>query len=117
MSEEENSVQRIPVLLRKDVCHVWGEKLDSILSACRSHMLDAVATELVLHQRFHCLGCKHQMLIEDFFTWLNEEGYSHVLKDFDYHEFMAHVVRWSQNWAREQMLHPCTDGMPSSEVH
>lgn len=118
MSEEAQDQVVVRTALRTDVVEVWGDKTDMILKACQAHMLDAVATVLTLHQRFHCLRCKHQGLIEDFFPWLNEEGYVYVTQDdFSYDEFMSHVVRWAQGWAEEQMLSPCTDGMPSSEVH
>lgn len=117
MSEEAQQIT-IRTPLRPDVRQVWGDETEVILKACQAHTLNAVSTVLTLHQRFHCLQCKHQSLIEDFFPWLNEEGYVYVTQDnFSYDEFMSHVVRWAQGWAEEQMLSPCTDGMPSSEVH
>ena len=118
MTEEALEHDVVNTALRSDIVEVWGERTEPILKACQAHMLDAVSTVLTIHQRFHCLGCKHRQLIEDFFPWLNEEGYCYITDgSFSYIEFMAHVVRWAQGWAEEQMLHPCTDGMPSSEVH
>jgi hypothetical protein len=119
MSEQaqENSIV-LRTALRNDVVDVWGDKTDTILKACQAHMLDAVSTVLTIHQRFHCLQCKHTALIMDFFPWLNEEGYVYVINgEWDYPEFIAHVTRWAQGWAEEQMLSPCTDGMPSAELH
>jgi hypothetical protein len=103
--------------LRTDIVDIWGEDVEKYLQACQAHMVDAISTELTLQQRFHCLGCMHSRLVVDFFPWLNEEGYTYVIEDFDYPIFLSHVVRWAQGWAQEQLLSPCTDGMDSKEIH
>jgi len=115
MSEPEK--ETVKTSLRADIVAVWGEKTEKMLGACQSHMLEAVSTQLVLHQRYQCLGCLHRNLIEDFFVWLNEEGYVYIVDDFDLSEFMSHVIRWTIGWTDERLLSPCTDGMASSEIH
>ena len=109
--------QQFQAQLRQDVVQEWGNKTDKILKACQAHMMDALSTELTIHQRFHCITCMQPEMLTDFFSWINEEGYCYVLVGFDYVEFMSHVVRWARGWAEERLLSPCTDGMPSSEVH
>lgn len=113
---EENQVH-LKTRLRQDVVHMWGEKTDKILKACQAHMMDVLSMELALHQRYHCMNCLLPNLMLDFFTWLNEEGYCYVLENFDYPEFISHVVRWAKGWVDERLLSPCTDGMPSAEIH
>ena len=116
MSEQPQSM-RLKAYLRTDVVDAWGADTQKILEACQIHMLDALSTELILHQRFHCVECLMPDLMTDFFTWINEEGYCYILEDFQYPEFISHVVRWAKGWAEERALSPCTDGMPSAELH
>ena len=111
------AVQPIKTAIRKDVVNALGSQFEAIIQAAHAHMMDAVSTVLVLFERFHCLNCIGPRLIGDFFPWINEEGYTYIVEEFDYALFMRECVKWADGWTREQVESPCTDGMPSSKVH
>jgi len=107
----------ISMAIRADIVYKLDENFEQVMQSAQLHMMDAIATVLVMHQRFECIRCLNNRLLQDFFPWLNETGYVHIIKDFDYSVFMREVVTWAYNWAIEQTQHPCTDGMNSSRAH
>lgn len=117
MSDVPGSVQPVKALIRRDIVEVLGDDLESVLQVVNAYMTDALVTVLVRYQRYHCKNCKTAQLMRDFFPWLNNEGYKHIIENFDHEVFMQECVSWAHKWSKEQMASPCTDGMPSSRVH
>jgi len=103
--------------IRKDVIETLGENWEPILRGAIFHTYNALSTVLVMHERFNCFPCMTNRLTSDFFPWLNEEGYCYILNDFSYPIFIREAVQWATDWAKEQMLSPCTDGMETSKIH
>jgi hypothetical protein len=118
LDQENEEYMKIQTAIRKDIVEALGSDMERTFNGLQNHMMEAVSCTLTIHLRFHCIGCMQERLFGAFFTWLNGEGSVHVLKEnYEYTELCSEATRWALAWVNEQMLSPCTDDFPSTQVH